>query len=100
MADDNRPRDLSARPSELPDHPSESEPPIVARLVIEIRSDGRRTIARGAMEDAVLGQKVAVEAHGTTPLSLAWSLAKSLTRLPSFARAAAAATRGLLPGRK
>jgi hypothetical protein len=99
MADDH-PEDLTTRPCTTVEPESEREPPVVARLVIEIRSDGKRTIARGAMEDAVLGQKVAVEAEGTTPLALAWSLAKSLTRLPSLARAAAAATRGLLPGRK
>lgn len=73
------------------------EPPVVARLMVEIRSDGRRTIARGAMEDAESGQKVAVEAQGTTPLSLAASLAKSMFRLPAFARTAA---RTLLPGRR
>jgi len=28
------------------------ELPVVARLVVEIRSDGRHTIARGAAEDA------------------------------------------------
>jgi hypothetical protein len=64
------------------------EPPIVARLVIEIRSDGSHTIARGAMEDALSGQKVAVEASGTTPLALALSLAKSIVATPLLARQA------------
>ena len=64
------------------------EPPIVARLVIEIRSDGSHTIARGAMEDALSGQKVAVEASGTTPLALALSLAKSIVATPVLARQA------------
>jgi hypothetical protein len=64
------------------------EPPIVARLVIEIRSDGSHTIARGAMEDALNGQKVAVEASGTTPLALALSLAKSIVATPLLARQA------------
>lgn len=64
------------------------EPPIVARLVIEIRSDGSHTIARGAMEDALSGQKVAVEASGTTPLALALSLAKSIVGTPVLARQA------------
>jgi hypothetical protein len=48
---------------------------VVARLVIEIRSDGSRTIARGAMEDVASGQSVALEARGDSPLSLALSLA-------------------------
>ncbi len=69
--------DLAARPD---------EPPIVARLMVEIRSDGTYTIARGAMEDAMSGQKVAVEATGTTPLALALSLAKSLASVPWLAR--------------
>jgi hypothetical protein len=64
------------------------EPPVVARLVIEIRSDGSHTIARGAMEDALSGQKVAVEANGTTPLALALSLAKSIVGTPVLARQA------------
>jgi hypothetical protein len=64
------------------------EPPVVARLVVEIRSDGSHTIARGAMEDALSGQKVAVEANGTTPLALALSLAKSIVATPVLARQA------------
>ena len=72
------------------------EPPVVARLMIEIRSDGRRTIARGALEDIVQGEKVAVEARGTSPAALAASLIKSLFSAPLLARAAA---RRLLRGR-
>jgi hypothetical protein len=72
------------------------EPPVVARLMIEIRSDGRRTIARGALEDMLQGEKVAVEAHGTSPASLAASLIKSLFSAPLLARAVA---RRLLRGR-
>src|SRR5215471_12598605 len=76
----SRPRDdLSERPG---------EPPVVARLMVEIRSDGSYTIARGAMEDALSGQKVAVEATGSTPLALALSLAKSLATAPWLARQA------------
>ena len=51
-----------------------SEPPVVARLVVEIRSDGSRTIARGALEDRATGQNVAIEARGDSPMSLALSL--------------------------
>jgi hypothetical protein len=77
----------AGRPGEpLAERPG--EPPVVARLVIEIRSDGTRTIARGAMEDALSGQKVAVEANGTTPLALALSLAKSIVATPVLARQA------------
>ena len=64
----------------------EDLPPVVARLVVEIRSDGRRTIARGAMEDLTTQQRVAIEARGTTPLSLAASLAKSIFSLPAIGR--------------
>lgn len=73
-------------PGRLAERPG--EPPVVARLVIEIRSDGSHTIARGAMEDALSGQKVAVEASGTTPLALALSLAKSIAGTPVLARQA------------
>jgi hypothetical protein len=69
------------------------EPPIVARLVVEIRSDGRRTIARGAIEDAITEQKVAVLAEGTSPAQLAASLAKSLLTLPLFASGVARSLR-------
>ncbi len=64
------------------------EPPVVARMVVEIRSDGTRTIARGALEDAMSGERVAVEAHGSTPMALAASLAKSLFAAPMLARQA------------
>jgi hypothetical protein len=89
-------RDRTAKSNRLASEPGGSErlaehagePPVVARLVIEIRSDGSHTIARGAMEDALSGQKVAVEASGTTPLALALSLAKSIVATPLLARQA------------
>ena len=55
--------------------------PIVARMVVEIRSDGRRTIARGAAEDPE-GNRVAIEAQGDSPLSLAIALSRSMLKLP------------------
>jgi hypothetical protein len=70
------------------------EPPVVARLVIEIRSDGTHTIARGAAYDAQRGERVAIEAHGDSPLQLALALARSLARLPRLT--ARSAVRGLL----
>jgi hypothetical protein len=70
------------------------EPPVVARLMIEIRSDGTHTIARGALEDYATDQRVAIEAHGTTPMELAASLAKSMLTLPLFASAAVRALLG------
>ena len=73
------------------------EPPVVARLIVEIRSDGTRTIARGAIEDVASGQKTAIEARGSSPLQLALALARSLGQLPRLA--ARSTIRGLL-GRK
>ena len=73
------------------------EPPVVARLIVEIRSDGSRTVARGALEDRATGQNVAIEARGDSPISLALALAKSMLKLPSLSRATA---RALLPGRR
>ena len=74
------------------------EPPVVARLVVEIRSDGSRTIARGAVDDAQRGERVAIEARGDTPLQLALALARALSQLPRMT--ARSAVRGLLKGRR
>ena len=73
------------------------EPPVVARLVVEIRSDGSRTIARGAAEDMSTGERVSIHAEGATPLGLALSLLKSALELPALARTFA---RGFLPPAK
>lgn len=62
------------------------ELPVVARLIVEVRSDGSRTVARGAMEDAASGTSATIEASGSTPLELALTLAKSITSAPWFAR--------------
>lgn len=80
--------DLVARSKDaLAEEPE--EPPVVARMVIEIRSDGLRTVARGAVEDVASGEKVALEAKGSTPLALAGELAKSLFTIPQLARSRA-----------
>lgn len=76
----------------------QEEPPVVARLVVEIRSDGSRTIARGALEDTVNGQRTQLEARGDSPLSLALQLARALTQLPRLT--ARSAVRGLLGRRR
>jgi hypothetical protein len=62
------------------------DPPVVARLIVEIRSDGSRTVARGALDDVLGGEKVAVEARGTTPAALAASLIRSMFSAPLLAR--------------
>lgn len=67
---------------------------MVSRLVIEIRSDGRRTIARGGMEDGLSGVKVAMETRANSPLELALKLIKSMLTAPLLARGAAKALRG------
>lgn len=60
----------------------EDEPPVVAQLMIEIRSDGSRTIARGALNDLRNGESAQVLARGRTPSELMLSLASSLLALP------------------
>lgn len=91
--DDDQPELVVAPPpGEL-----QGEPPVVARLVVEIRSDGSRTIARGALEDVVNAQRATVEARGDSPIQLAIALARALTQLPRLG--ARSAVRGLL-GRK
>jgi hypothetical protein len=62
------------------------ELPVVARLIVEVRSDGSRTIARGALEDAASDTRVAIEASGTSPLELALGLAKSILAAPWLRR--------------
>jgi hypothetical protein len=93
MADLDKPELVPVPPGELQD-----EPPVVARLVVEIRSDGSRTIARGGIEDVASGVKTAVEARGDSPLQLALALARELTRMPRLG--ARSAIRGLLGRRK
>jgi hypothetical protein len=90
--DDDKPELVKAPSGEL-----QPEPPVVARLVVEIRSDGSRTIARGAAEDLTSGQRTTIEARGDSPIQLAIALARALTQLPRIG--ARQAVRGLL-GRK
>jgi hypothetical protein len=73
------------------------ELPLVARLMVELRSDGTHTVARGAVEDTTTGERTALEVRGTTPLSLMIALARTLPQLPGLARRAA---RALLPGER
>jgi hypothetical protein len=86
------------RSSALTPVSADDDLPVVARMIVEIRSDGSRTIARGAVEDATTGQRVAVEARGDSPVSLAMALARSLVRMPRLT--ARAAVRGLLERRR
>jgi len=73
-------------------------PPVVARMVVEIRSDGTRTIARGALEDLQNGERVALQADSTTPIALARELTKTLLSAPAIAGTLAKqAVRDLLP---
>jgi hypothetical protein len=76
---------------------SADDPPVIARLVVEVRSDGKRTVARGALEHGEVGERTWLEAEGATPFQLAFSLAKALFQIPAFAGSIAQA---LLAGRK
>jgi hypothetical protein len=60
-------------------------PPVVARMVVEIRSDGTRTVARGALEDLQTGEKVALQANAQNPVALAQELTKALLKTPLLA---------------
>jgi hypothetical protein len=73
---------LQKRPSTQVGAPAD-EPPVVAQLMIEIRSDGSRTIARGALNDLRSGESAQVHAEGKTPRDLMLSLAGSLLALPA-----------------
>lgn len=60
-----------------------TEPPVVAQLMIEIRSDGSHTIARGALHDLQSNESAHVHAEGQTPAQLVTSLLSSLLSLPA-----------------
>jgi hypothetical protein len=87
--------------------PEDDEPPVAARLVVEIRTDGTRTVARGAVEDAILGERIAVKVEGATPLELALALARAFVEVPFLQRVftkgpslLGSAARALVPGGK
>lgn len=105
MADARVPIRDGAAPSAGPIVPTDSgrvpqtyeEPPVVARMIIEIRSDGTRTIARGALEDVLSDERVKIEASGGSPIQLAASLASNLLSTPfMLGRAANAAFKNRL----
>jgi hypothetical protein len=105
MADARVPIRDGAAPSAGPMVPTDSgqvpqayeEPPVVARMIIEIRSDGTRTIARGALEDVLSDERVKIEASGGSPIQLAASLASNLLSTPfMLGRAANAAFKNRL----
>jgi hypothetical protein len=74
---------ITPKPSDEPEAlDAVDELPIVARMVVEIRSDGSRTIARGAIEDSLSGQQVGVEAKADSPLELSRALAKMILSAP------------------
>ncbi len=86
----------SPEQSRVPAANADDDLPVVARMVVEIRSDGRRTIARGALEDPD-GQRVTVEARSTSPWALARELAGALWKMPRLPRPS---LRSMLPGRR
>ena len=96
--DDSTKTELIARSPDERELERADEPPVIARMIVEIRSDGSRTIARGALEDAQRGERVAIEARGDSPIQLAIALARSLTQLPRLG--ARSAVRGLLGRRR
>lgn len=102
--DDDEPAEIApadARREVSPADP-DADLPVVARLVVEVRSDGKRTVARGGIEDLATGQRVTIDARGDSPAQLALALARSLFKVPRLAaRASAMGVRGLLGrGRK
>ena len=95
---DDKPRDVKPDLVRVDGRELQPEPPVVARMVVEIRSDGSRTIARGAVEDTATGARTTIEAHGDSPMQLAFALAKSLGTLPKLTFKSA--VKGLLARRR
>lgn len=75
-------------------------PPVVARMVIEIRSDGSHTIARGAVEDVQQGTRVDLKVEAESPIKLLWKLVRTVGQTPALMRGARQTVRGLLGGKK
>lgn len=102
MSRDDDEAELIAAPPRQPDKATapvaDDDLPVVARLVVEVRSDGRRTVARGGLEEVESGQRVTIDARGDSPVQLALALARSVFKLPLLA-AKVGGVRGLL-GRK
>src|SRR5262245_26884801 len=76
-------RDALARPEGKNVPETRIEPPVVAQLMIEIRSDGSHTIARGALHDLRSQESAHVHAEGQSPAQLIASLLGSLLSLPA-----------------
>lgn len=74
--------DLSPAPRADDRLRKDEELPVVSRLVIEIRSDGTRTIARGAAEDP--GGQVGLEVRADSPAELVVALTKLMLQLPGM----------------
>lgn len=114
------PRPPGSAPPEPPDAPAtlvagpaaDAHPvaatdlPVVARLVIDIHSDGTRTVARGALvhaDDSPAGHtRVAIEASGGTPMQLALQLGRSLASslTPALLRQALTTRPAAAPARR
>lgn len=89
---------VGPRPDDLQIGNDEGLPPVVARMVVEIRSDGTRTVARGALEDLQTGERVSLQANATTPVALAKELTKMILKTPAVATMLARqAVRDMLP---
>ncbi|MEZ4365747.1 MAG: hypothetical protein R2939_05605 [Kofleriaceae bacterium] len=88
-----------APPGELA---ADAELPVVARLVVEIRSDGRRTVARGGLEsvdDGGVAERVAIDARADSPLALVRELTRALAQVPRVAWQARRAAHAAAPPR-
>lgn len=70
------------RADDRPQRPGDDDLPVVSRIVIEIRSDGSRTIARGAAEDP--NGQVGLEVRADSPAELVAALAKLMLQLPGM----------------
>jgi hypothetical protein len=77
-------------------HVDDDQLPVVARLVVEVRSDGTRTIARGVIEDHKTGQRTSIRAGAESELALLGMLMKAASGLTRLARRTA---RALTPSR-
>jgi hypothetical protein len=59
--------------------------PIVARLVVEVRSDGTRIVARGLIEDLARGERTTLEAGAENEHALLALLMRAASNLARVA---------------
>jgi hypothetical protein len=81
------PRPVALKPSSVPPEVAElAHPlPLVARLVVEVRSDGSRTVVRGLIEDLASCERTVIEAGAESGRALLTVFVRAASRMTRLA---------------